>query len=192
MSYTVRKVAVWAGDVMNRPEKLARVLEALAGAGASLEFLVARRVSDTTSRVFVAPIESAAGQRAAVDVGLVPATSMHAIRIDGPDRAGLGADISRSVAASGINIRGASAASIGKSTAFWLAFKTPEECDAAAAVVKAKLASNQKSSAAKTPSKKKSAKKLAAKSKSKTARKPAAKKKKAAAAKPPKKKARKK
>ncbi len=149
MSYAIKKVEVWAGDVMNRPEKLARVLEALASVDAELEFLVARRVSDTTSRVFVAPIVGKKQKQAASDVGLVPATGMNAIRIDGPDRPGLGADITRAVAAAGINIRGASAASIGKKNAFYLAFKTTEEVDLAIKAIKGRLSGGKKKSGAK-------------------------------------------
>ncbi|MBX3395473.1 MAG: ACT domain-containing protein [Phycisphaerae bacterium] len=144
MSYTVKKVDVWAGDVMNRPEKLARVLEALTAAGAQLEFLVARRVSQNTSRIFVAPLKSKKERQAASDVGLVSAAGMHSIRIDGPDRAGLGADIARAVAAAGINVRGASAATIGKKNVFWLAFAESGEADAAIKIIKKKLAGKKK------------------------------------------------
>lgn len=144
MSYSVKKVDVWAGDVMNRPEKLARVLEALTAAGAQLEFLIARRVSQNTSRIFVAPLKSRKERQAATDVGLVTAAGLHSIRIDGPDRVGLGSEIARAVAAAGINIRGASAATIGKKNVFWLAFAEPGEADAAMKVVKKKLASKKK------------------------------------------------
>lgn len=139
MSMIVQEVNVWAGDLMNRPEKLARVLEALASAGAELEFLVARRVSETTSRVFVAPLRNERQQLAAMDVGLVPATGMHAIRIDSPDRQGLGAEITRAVAAAGINIRGATAATIGGRNVFWLAFRTADEMNAAQAAIQARF-----------------------------------------------------
>jgi len=123
----IENIDVWAGDLMNRPERLARVLEALTAAGAELEFLVARRVTERTSRVFVAPLKGKKQKRAAADVGLVPAVGMFALRVVGNDRAGLGADITRCVAAAGVNIRGASAATVGKKNVFYLGFKTGEE-----------------------------------------------------------------
>ncbi len=139
MPYTIKKVEVWVGDVKNRPGMLARILEGLAQAGAELEFLVARRVSENTSRVFVAPLKGKKQHGMAREVGLVPAAGMHAIRIDGPNRSGLGAEVSRSVAAAGINIRGASAASTGRKMVFYLAFKTEAEAKAASAAARRAL-----------------------------------------------------
>ncbi len=56
MPYTVKKVDIWAGDILNRPGMLARVLESLTQAGAQLDFMIARRVNEQTSRLFVAPV----------------------------------------------------------------------------------------------------------------------------------------
>lgn len=75
---------------------------------------------------------------------MVPAAGMYAVRIDGPDRGGLGAEISRAVAAAGINIRGASAATLGRKNVFYLAFKTDDEAKAAAKAVKKALSSKKK------------------------------------------------
>jgi len=144
MSYTVKKVEVWAGDIRNKPGMLARVLEALSGAGAQLEFMVARRVTSESSRVFVAPIKGAKQKRAAQDVGLVPASGMYAVRIDGPDRPGLGAEITRSVADKGLNLRGASAAAIGKKTVFWLAFEAADHAAQAAQIIRKATAKKTK------------------------------------------------
>ena len=71
MPYTINKVDVWAGDILNRPGMLARVLEALANAGVHLEFMIARRVNEKTSRVFLAPIKGVKQQRIASDMGLL-------------------------------------------------------------------------------------------------------------------------
>ena len=144
MSYTIRKVEVWAGDIMNRPEMLARLLEGLAQAGAQLEFLVARRVTEKTTRVFVSPLKGKKQKQAAESVGLVPAAGMHSIRIEGPDRPGLGAEIARCVAAAGINIRGASAAAVGRKGTFYLAFKTLAEATAAAKAVRKRLTTSKR------------------------------------------------
>ena len=144
MPYTVKKVEVWAADILNRPGTLARVLEGLTQAGAELEFLVARRMTENTSRVFVAPLKGRKQKQAAGDVGLVPAAGMHSIRVDGPDRAGLGADISRCLAATDINIRGASAAKIGRQAVFYAAFKTDEEAKAAAKALRKLLSAKKR------------------------------------------------
>lgn len=170
MSFTVSKVEVWAGDIMNKPGMLARVLEALSNAGAQLEFVIARRATEHTSRVFVSPIKGAKQVQAAGDVGLVPARTMHAIRIDGPDRAGLGSQMTRAVADQGINLRGVSAAAIGRNSVTYLAFDTADDAAQATKVVKTELRNAPKRSAgAKKPAKKatKQATKKAGKKKAK-------------------------
>ncbi len=136
MPYTINKVDVWAGDILNRSGMLARVVEALTNAGAQLEFMIARRVNDKTSRVFLAPLKGAKQHRAASDVGLVRASGMHSLRIEGPDRAGLGAAITRAVADNGINLRGASAAAIGKKAVFYLAMESEQSLREATQVVR--------------------------------------------------------
>lgn len=136
MAYTVRKVETWAGDFLNRPGALARVLEAMTEAGAELDFLIGRRVTEKTSRVFVAPLKGRKQQRAAGEVGLVRAAGMNAIRVEGPDRRGLGAQMSRAISSAGINIRGISAAIIGRKAVFYLAFKTDADAKTAAAILR--------------------------------------------------------
>lgn len=139
MAYQVKQIEVWAGDIQNRAGMLARVLEALANEGAQLEFMVARKVTDRTSRVFVAPLRGKKQQKAASDVGLVKAAGMHAICIEGPDRSGLGANVTRAVAAKGLNLRGASAASIGKKARIYLAFSSNDDAKEAIATVRKSL-----------------------------------------------------
>lgn len=144
MAYEISKVDVWAVDIVNRAGMLARVLEALRNAGAELEFMIARRAAETTSRVFVAPIKGAKQKAAAKDVGLVPATKLYCLRIEGPDRAGLGADITRAVADQGINLRGASAAAVGKKSMTYLAFESEADLAAAKKIVKKALSEKKK------------------------------------------------
>jgi hypothetical protein len=136
MSYTIKRVDAWAGDFVNRPGTLARVLEALTEAGAQLEFLIGRRVTERTSRIFVAPLKGRKQQSAAREVGLVPAESMFAVRVEGPDRRGLGAEMSRAIASAGVNIRGVSAATVGRKSIFYLAFKTPDEAKEAMSILR--------------------------------------------------------
>jgi hypothetical protein len=127
MPFSVKKVDIYAVDVMNRPGMLARVLEALAPAGANLEFAIARRVSDNTSRVFLAPLRGKRVLKAAADVGLSPAKGMHVLRIEGPDKAGLGARLTRTLAAAGLNLRGLSAAAIRGRSVCYIALSSPAD-----------------------------------------------------------------
>lgn len=144
MLYLIKPVDVYVTDTMNRPGMLSRILEALCNAGANLEFVIARRVSQNTSRVFVAPLKGVKALRAAHDVGLVRAAGMTALRIEGPDRPGLGAYLTRGLAAVGLNIRGLSAASIKKRSVCYLAFATKEEAALAQKTIKKLLAKQTK------------------------------------------------
>ncbi len=144
MAFTIRKIEVWAGDIRNRPGMLARVLEAMEATKAELEFCVARRVTENTSRVFFAPLKTAAQKTAARDVGLLPATGMNTIRIEGPNRSGLGATMARAIATAGINGRGLTAAAIGRKSVTYIAFKTPDERDLAMKVLKKALSAPRK------------------------------------------------
>jgi hypothetical protein len=135
MALKVTHVDVWAATIEDRPGGLAGKLEALAKAGANLEFVVARRAPDKpgTGVVFVAPVKGAKAVKAAAAAGFAKAESMHSVRAEGPDRPGLGARITQELAAAGVNLRGLSAAAIGKCCVVYLALDTD---DAAANAMK--------------------------------------------------------
>jgi hypothetical protein len=139
MAYKIAKVTVFAADMFNQPGRLARALEALRNAGANLEFVIGRRVTERTSRVFLAPLKGAKQIRAAADVEFRAAAGMHVIRIEGPDRAGLGADMTRALADAGINIRGISSAAFKKFSVCYLAFASAADLAAATRVLKRAL-----------------------------------------------------
>ena len=116
MALKVERVDTWAAPLVDKPGGLAAKLSALAGAGVNLEFVIARRAPDKPGRgvVFVTPIKGAAGFRAARQAGFKKTASLHTVRIEGPDQKGRGASIARALAEAGLNLRGLSAAAIGK------------------------------------------------------------------------------
>jgi hypothetical protein len=141
MPYEIAKENVWASTIEDRPGGLAEKLEVLAEAGASLEFVIARRAPENpgTGVVFVAPISGAAQTRAARKVGFSMAKSLCSLRVSGPDKAGLGARVSQAVADAGINMRGLSAAAIGRKCVFYFAFDSATDAGKAARVLKKTL-----------------------------------------------------
>jgi hypothetical protein len=134
MPYTVQKVDVWAGEIEDRPGGLAEKLEVLAKAGASLEFLISRRSPENPGKgvVFLTPIKGASQKRAASEAGLATTSSLHSVRVDGPDRPGLGNKMMRALADAGINLRGVSGAALGRKSVSYFAFDNAE--DAARAI----------------------------------------------------------
>lgn len=91
-------------------------LETLAAAKVNLELVIARRSPEKpgTGVVFVTPISGAAGLASAKRAGFKKTPSLHNIRVEGPDKPGQGAKIAAALAEAGINLRGFSAAAIGK------------------------------------------------------------------------------
>ncbi|MBI4719422.1 MAG: amino acid-binding protein [Planctomycetes bacterium] len=135
MPFKIGKVDVWAVDIPDQPGTLARVLDSVAKAGGNLEFVIARQLNESTSRAFFAPVKGKRQEAAATAVGLQKAATMHSIRIEGPDRPGLGALMCRSLADAGLNLRGLSAASMGKKSVCYAAFATPDEAKTASKVI---------------------------------------------------------
>jgi hypothetical protein len=141
MAYTVKKVDVWAGEIADRPGGLASTLTAMNNAGANIEFVVARRAPDKpgTGVVFLTPIRGAKQKAAAQNAGLSTSDSLHSVRVEGPDRAGLGAKMGDALAAAGINVRGISAAALGRRAVSYFAFDSAADADAAVRVLRKTL-----------------------------------------------------
>lgn len=140
MTYQIDKEDVWVGAVEDRPGGLAERLEALSRAGVNLEFMIAMRTLDTPGAggFFMTPLSGDDAILAAEKSGLSRWTTTHGLRIEGPDRPELGADIARAVAVAGISMRGASAAKIGTQVVFHLAFDSTLDANKAAnALIKA-------------------------------------------------------
>ena len=116
MGIRIERTDVWAAELEDTPGTLARKLNALADAGADLEFVVARRAPDKPGKgvVFATPVKGAAQCRAAKKAGFHKSKSLCAVRVEGPDKRGQGANVLRALAAKGINLRGISATATGR------------------------------------------------------------------------------
>ena len=141
MAYSIKKVDVWAGEIADRPGGLADKVDALSNAGANLEFIIARRAADKpgTGVVFVTPIKGAKQKGAAQANGLATTGSLHSVRVEGPDKAGLGAKMTKALADAGINLRGLSAAALGRRGVSYFAFDSAADADGAVRVLKKAL-----------------------------------------------------
>jgi len=115
MDLLVEREDVWAAGVDDKPGELAAKLAALTHAGADLDFIIARRSPDKpgTAVVFVTPLHGDKEVRAAAAVGFAVTTTLHSVRVEGPNEPGMAAKLAKAVGDAGINMRGFSAASIG-------------------------------------------------------------------------------
>ena len=138
MTLNVARVDVWVAGIEDRPGGLATKLEELAAVGAQLEFVVARRAPDKpgTGVVFLAPVTGAAQVRAAKKAGFAKTNSLHSLRIEGPDKPGLGAKMTRALAHAGINVRGLAAAAINKRCVVYLAVDSAADATKAIRILK--------------------------------------------------------
>ncbi|MBL7223770.1 MAG: ACT domain-containing protein [Candidatus Brocadiae bacterium] len=139
MALTVTRVKVWAAAIQDKPGRLAEKLGALADAGANLEFVIARReaAKPGTGVVFITPLKGAKQHAAARKAGFKETKSLHSLRVEGADKPGIGARITAALAEADINLRGLSAAAIGKKFILHLAVDKATDTAKAMKVLKA-------------------------------------------------------
>jgi predicted amino acid-binding ACT domain protein len=138
MALKVERMDMWVGGMKDKAGELAAILAALAEAGVNLSFVMARRAPDKpgTGVVFSAPVKGAAQARAAKKAGLHKSKSLVAIRVEGSDKKGEGARITTALAQKGINLRGLSAAAIGRKFVAHIALDSSADATKAARVLR--------------------------------------------------------
>ncbi len=138
MAIRATKVEVWAGEIEDRAGGLAAVLGPLGAAGASLECVIARRQPDRPGKgiVFLAPVRGKKAEAAAASAGLVRATNIATLRVEGPDKPGLGARMARAVADAGVSMRGLSAMARAGKFVGYVGFDSPAAAEAAAKAIR--------------------------------------------------------
>ena len=137
MDLLVERVSVWAATIQDRPGGLAELLATLREAGADLQFIIARRAPEDPGKgvVFVTPLQGDREIRAAAQVGFNVTRHLHSVRVMGPDRPGVAADLTQKLADGGINLRGFSASVIGRQFAVYVAVDSLDDANKAIAVL---------------------------------------------------------
>ena len=138
MKLNVSRTDAWATVIDDRPGGLADKLAALAAAGANLELIVARRAPELRGSgvLFVTPLKGAKQIKAAEAAGFQKTESLHSLRVEGADKPGMGAKLTRALAEAGINLCGLSAAALGKRYVSHMALDTAKDAAKAAVVLK--------------------------------------------------------
>jgi hypothetical protein len=133
-----QRVDTWAASLKDKPGSLAAKLKALSAGGVNLEFVVARRSPEKRGAgvVFVTPIRGPKQVRAAKAAGFKKTTSLHTVRIEGADKRGRGARLAQALADKGLNLRGMSAAAIGKKFVCHIALDTEANATKAVRILK--------------------------------------------------------
>jgi len=133
MDLLVERVDVWAATIQDRPGGLAEVLATLREAGADLQSIIARRAPEEPGKgvVFVTPLQNDREIRAAAQVGFNVTRILHAIRVMGPNRPGIAAELTQKLAGGGINLRGFSASEIGTQFVAYVAVDSLDDANKA-------------------------------------------------------------
>jgi hypothetical protein len=129
MALTVDRVDTWLVTIKDQPGALSKKLAKLADAGVNLEFIISRRAANKPGKgvVFVTPIKGATQIRAAKKAALRKSKRLHTIRVEGSDKPGMGAKITGAIAGEDINLRGFSAAAIGRKFVCHIALDKKED-----------------------------------------------------------------
>ena len=138
MKLNVSRTDTWAATIEDRAGGLADKLAALAAAGANLEFIIARRAPERRGSgvVFATPLKGAKQIKAAEAAGFQKTKSLHSLRVEGVDKPGMGAKLTQALAEAGINLRGLSAAALGKRHITHVALDTAKDAAKAVAVLR--------------------------------------------------------
>lgn len=145
MDLIVKRVDVWAAPIKDQVGGLAGTLTGLKEAGADLDFVIARRTPEDPGKgvVFVTPLRGDREITAAANLDFKVTRSVHAIRVDGDDRPGTAADVTKILADAGITLRGFSAAVIGPRFTFYIGFDSKEDTEKAVELLSADMKINK-------------------------------------------------
>jgi hypothetical protein len=129
---------VWTATIDDRAGGAADILEKLAAAKVNLEMVFARRTPEQPGKglMIVGPIRGKKAEQAALAAGLGKNSMLHGLRLEGGDKPGLGAKITRALGNAGISFRGLTAHAIGKKFICNIALDSAGDAARAAAVLK--------------------------------------------------------
>lgn len=131
MDLLVEHVDVWAATIQDKPGAVASILSELREAGADLQFIVARRAPDAPGKgvLFITPLQGDREVETAAQLGFNVTRSVNTVRVMGPDRRGVAAELTQKIAEKGINLRGCSASAIGSQFVAYFAVDSREDAN---------------------------------------------------------------
>jgi len=138
MAFTVKKATLWRAEVAHQAGKLADILGPLAEAGASLRVVMGYAFPSTPggAAIEVFPISGKKVTAAATAAGLSP-SPIACLLVEGNDRSGLGADMTRAIGRAGLNISFLMAETVGRKFSALFGFESDADANAASKVIKA-------------------------------------------------------
>ena len=138
MAIKASRSDIWSVTIDDRAGGAADRLEELARAKVNLEMVFARRTPEHPGSgvLFVGPIKGAKAERAAQTAGFSRPESIHGVRIEGGDKPGAGAKITRALGNAGISFRGLTAIALGRKFVSYVACDTDDDATRAVQVLR--------------------------------------------------------
>ncbi len=139
MPLKVEKVALWCGEIEDKPGALAKVLEPLAQVGVDLQVVLAERnpAKVGVGVVYLGPVKGRKATDAAKSVGLSEASTPVVLRIEGPNRPGLGHLMASALAEAGINLAFVGASVLGNRFVAFFGFDSDADARKASRILSA-------------------------------------------------------
>jgi len=137
MSFRLDRVHVWSCEVPDEAGGVAARLHALAEAGANLQYVGTRRQPDKpgTGVLYIAPVQGPEQVRAAKAVGLREVFSPVVIKVEGDNRAGLAARLTREWALADISFSGLTMTMLDSKFIGYAAFDNAADANRAATIL---------------------------------------------------------
>ena len=139
--FTVSKVELWSAPIEDRPGGLLAKLEPLVKAGADLDFLLGRAVSDAPGggMVFLTPIKGERQLQVVEQIGMRRNDNRFCLRVEGPDEPGSMYRILYALAEEKLNLEEVSCATVLGKFVSYLVFETADAAERAARKVERPL-----------------------------------------------------
>jgi hypothetical protein len=134
MALKVSKAEIWTTHIEDRSGGAADKIEPLTQAGANFEFVFARRMPERpgSGLCMVAPVKGKKVVAAASAAGFMRAPDIAALRVEGGNKAGTAARMTRALAEAGVSFRGLSAMAVGTKFVGYIALDSAADADRAA------------------------------------------------------------
>jgi predicted amino acid-binding ACT domain protein len=138
MAVKVGRVALWMAAIDDRAGGAADKLEPLSKAGANFEFVFSRRTPEQPGKglMVVTPVKGAKVVRAATAAGFTKSDNLHGVRVEGTDKPGVTAKVTRMLADAGISFRALSASAHGRKFVSHVAVDSAADAAKAASVLR--------------------------------------------------------
>jgi hypothetical protein len=137
MSFRLDRVHVWSCEVVDEAGGVATKLHALAEAGANLQYVGTRRQPDKPGSgvLYIAPVTGPEQIRAAKQVGLREVFTPVVIKVEGDNRAGLAARLTKEWALNDISFSGLTITVVGDKFIGYAAFDNAADANKAATIL---------------------------------------------------------